>query len=369
VIWPGDTPYSRTRALARGSAKYSTYPADVLPAWVAEMDFDLAPPVKAALRAAIDNDDAGYLGARHDGLLEAFAGFAARRLGWTVDPAQVVVCTDVMVGVEELLQVLTGPGEGVIVNPPVYPPYYADIAHAGRRVVRVPLLEEGALDLVGIDRAFAGGAKALLLCNPHNPTGRVLPLEELVGLRDVAHAHGAWVISDEIHGPLAWDGYVPWLSVPGARGFTVTAASKAFNLAGLKLGLIVGEEVSRLPGEMHWRAGYLGAVGAEAGFREGDAWLDDTLAVLRANHGLLRTLLAAPLRVVRAQASFLAWLDCRDAGLGDDPAAVFLERGRVALSRGIDFGEPGRGFARLNVGTTPGLLEEAVRRLEAALTP
>jgi cystathionine beta-lyase len=355
--------------LARRSAKYSTYAGDVLPAWVAEMDFDLAPPVKAALRAAVDNDDAGYLGASHDGLLEAFAGFAARRLAWQVDVAQVRVCTDVMVGVEELLRVLTAPGDGVIVTPPVYPPYYADVAHAERSVVRVPLLEDGALDLAGIDRAFAGGARALLLCNPHNPTGRVLGLEELAGLRDVAAAHDAWVLSDEIHGPLAWDGYVPWLTVPGARGFALTAASKAFNLAGLKLGLIVGEEVARLPEGMHWRAGYLGAVGAEAGFREGDAWLDDTLAVLRSNHALLRTLLPASIRAVPAAASFLAWLDCREAGLGDDPAAAFLERGRVALSRGLDFGEPGRGFARLNVGTTPGLLEEAVRRMEAALTP
>jgi cysteine-S-conjugate beta-lyase len=149
--------------LARRSAKYSTYPPDVLPAWVAEMDFDLAPPVKAALRAAIDNDDTGYLGARHDGLLEAFAEFAARRLAWTVDPAQVVAVTDVMVGVEELLAVLTEPGDGVVVNPPVYPPYYADIAHAGRRVVPVPLASDGAMDIDGIDAALAAGARALLL--------------------------------------------------------------------------------------------------------------------------------------------------------------------------------------------------------------
>ena len=131
----------------------------------------------------------------------------------------------------------------------------------------------------------------------------------------------------------------------------------------------MGEEVGRLPDAMHWRAGYLGAVGAEAGFRDGDAWLDDTLAVLKMNHALLPTLLPPSIRAVPAQASFLAWLDCRETGLGDDPAAVFLERGRVALTRGVDFGEPGRGFARLNVGTTPDLVEEAVRRLEAALTP
>ena len=198
----------------------------------------------------------------------------------------------------------------------------------------------------------------------------MLPLEELAGLRDVANAHDAWVISDEIHGPLAWDGYVPWLTVPGARGFTVTAASKAFNLAGLKLGLIVGEEVERLPDGMHWRAGYLGAIGAEAGFREGDAWLDDTLAVLRSNHALLRDAAARAdhARCRRRRASWPGWTAARP-GWATIPPPVFLERGRVALTRGIDFGEPGRGFARLNVGTTPELLEEAVRRLEAALTP
>jgi len=180
--------------LARRSAKYSTYPPDVLPAWVAEMDFDLAPPVKAALRAAIENDDAGYLGADHDWLLSAFADFAARRLDWKVDPACVVAVTDVMVGVEELLLVLTSPGDGVIVNPPVYPPYYADIVHAGRRVVPVPVSGDGALDLAGIDAAFGAGARALLLWNPHNPTGRVLPLQELL---DAHHHVGA---GDDLRG-------------------------------------------------------------------------------------------------------------------------------------------------------------------------
>jgi len=354
----------------RGSAKFATYPADVLPAWVAEMDFPLAEPVKAALRAAVDNDDMGYLGARHDGLLDAFAGFAERRFGWTVDPAHVVPVTDVMVGAEELLLVLTEPGDGVVINPPVYPPYFADIAHARRRVVEVPLLADGALDVPGIDAAFAAGARALLLCNPHNPTGRVVPQSELEAVAKVAAAHDAWVLVDEIHGPLAFGGagFVPYLTVPGARGFALTAASKAFNLAGLKLGLIVGEEVERLPSELHWRTGYLGAVAAEAGFAEGDAWLDETLAVLVSNHALLASRLPPEIVAVPAQASFLAWLDCRAAGLGDDPSAAFLERGRVALSRGLDFGAEGAGFARLNVGTTPELVEEAVRRLEAALT-
>jgi cysteine-S-conjugate beta-lyase len=361
--------------LTRGSAKWTTYPPDVLPAWVAEMDFPLAEPVKAALGAAVANDDAGYLGARPEGLIEAFAGFAARRLGWTVDPAQVRPVTDVMVGVEELLAVLTEPGAGVVINPPVYPPFFADVRHSGRTVVEVPLREGGGLDVDGIADAFAAGAQALLLCNPHNPTGRVPWLEELAGIADAAAAHDAWVISDEIHAPLTLPGRrpLPFLEVSDAaraRGVAVTSASKAFNLAGLKLGLIVsaGGQVERLPEWLHWRAGYLGAVAAEAAFRAGDAWLDGVVATIAANHALLEERLPAGIGFARPDASFLAWLDCRSLGLGDDPAAAFLSRGRVALSRGLDFGAQGAGYARLNVGTTPERVEEAVRRLAAAST-
>jgi cystathionine beta-lyase len=359
------------RLLDRRSAKWTEYPPDVLPAWVAEMDFPLAAPIKAALHDAVERDDAGYLGPRHESLTAAFVGFAQRRLGWTVDPAQVRVATDVMVGVEELLLVLTSPGDGVIVNPPVYPPFFADVAHAGRRVVEVPLRADFSLDLEGIAAAFAAGARALLLCNPHNPTGRPATGSELVAIAAAAAEHDAWVLSDEIHGPLVFGGeFVPFLTVSeaaAARGAALTSASKAFNLAGLKLGLIVSEHVARLPRGLHWRSGYLGAVAAEAAFDDGDEWLDETLATIAGNHALLASLLPRGIGFAPPAASFLAWLDCRAAGLGDDPAAAFLERGRVALSRGLDFGARGAGFARLNVGTTPELVEEAVRRLEAAL--
>jgi cystathionine beta-lyase len=355
--------------LARRSEKWSRYPEDVLPAFVAEMDFPLADPIKSALHAAIDDDDLGYIG-RIDDLLEAFAGFMDRRLGWSVDPADVTLITDVMVGVEELLLELTEPGDGVIVNPPVYPPYFVDIPHARRRVVEVPLLASGALDVDGIAAAFARGARALLLCNPHNPTGRVPTREELTAIAAAADAHGAWVVSDEIHGPLVLPGqeFVPWQTV-SPRGGVVTSASKAFNLAGLKLAMIVTSSVS-LPESLRDKAGYLGTIAAEAAFREGDEWLDQTIETIAANHARLPSMLPPGVTVaLPAQASFLTWLDCRAAGVGDDPAAVFLERGRVALETGLRFGAGGAGFARLNVGTTPELLDEAVRRLEAALTP
>jgi cystathionine beta-lyase len=355
--------------LARGSEKWSRYPADVLPAFVAEMDFALAPPIKDALHAAIDRDDLGYIG-QIDGLLESFCAFMDRRLGWVVDPGDVTLITDVMVGVEELLLELTAPGDGVIINPPVYPPYFVDIPHARRRVVPVPLLPDGSLDVEGIADAFARGARALLLCNPHNPTGRVPTRAELLAIAAAADEHGAWVIPDEIHGPLVLPGveFVPWLTVSD-RGGAVTSASKAFNLAGLKLAMIVTPS-ARLPEGLRDKAGYLGTIAAEAAFRSGDEWLDETIATIAANHAALPSLLPSGVVVAApAQASFLTWLDCRGAGLGPDPAAVFLERGRVALETGLRFGPQGDGFARLNVGTTPELVEEAVRRLAAALTP
>jgi len=358
-----------SKRLDRHSAKWAAYPPDVLPAWVAEMDFPLAEPIKAALHEAVERDDTGYLGPELFGVPQALAEFAARRLNWDVDPAQVVVATDVMVGVEECLRVLTDPGAGVVITPPVYPPFFADVRHVDRQVVEAPLID-GALDIAAIERAFEDGAQAILLCNPHNPLGRVWTRGELAALADLADEHGAWVVSDEIHGPLA-HGFTPIHAV-SERAVAVTSASKAFNLAGLKLGLIVtagGEardRIAPIEPEAHWRAGYLGAIAAKAAFTEGDEWLDDVLATLDDNKRRLSEWLPPEIGYTPPDASFLAWLDCRF--LGEDPARTFLERGRVALSRGLDFGAQGAGFARLNFGTDPERLEEAVSRMAAALS-
>jgi cysteine-S-conjugate beta-lyase len=358
--------------LDRHSAKWEGFPPDVLPAWVAEMDFPLADPIKVALHDAVERDDTGYLGPELYGVPQALAEFAARRLNWEVDPEQVVVATDVMVGVEECLRVLTDPGAGVVITPPVYPPFFADVRHVDRTVVEAPL-SGSDLDIGAIERALEDGAQAILLSNPHNPLGRVWTRGELAAVTDLADEHGAWVLSDEIHAPLA-DDFTPIHAVSD-RAVALTSASKAFNLAGLKLGLIVtagGEardRIAPIATDAHWRAGYLGAVAAKAAFTEGDEWLDDTRAALASNRELLGELLAQHLPQVGytpPRASFLAWLDCRT--LGEDPAATFLERGRVALSRGLDFGAQGAGFARLNFGTEPERLEEIVSRMAAALS-
>jgi len=366
----------------RQSAKWTRYPEDVLPAWVAEMDFPLAEPVRRALTEAVERGDCGYAAGNQSGLAEALAGFAARRLSWPVDPDAVTTSPDVVGAIISLLRVLAGPGHRVMINPPVYHPFFEVAGEAGCELVQVPLLDGLAPDLGGIEAGFASGVRALVLCHPHNPTGRTVRRSELEAIAESAARHGAWVLSDEIHAPLTLPGarHIPFLTVSEAaaeRGIALISASKTFNIAGLNCAEIVtasraaADTVAKLPfGATH--CGHLGAIGSTAAFREGDAWLDDVLALLDHNRNLLGELLAAHLPEVGyhlPEAGYLAWLDLRALNLGNDPSLPILRRGRLALSPGPGFGREGNGFARLNFGTTPALLEEAVDRMVRAVRP
>ena len=360
----------------RRSVKWTQYAPDVLPAWVAEMDFPLAAPVRAALGEAIERGDTGYGNPAASGLAAELADFAARRMGWELDREQVIACSDVVAGLTELLRVITSPGDRVVITPPVYHPFFSLVGEAGRELVEVPLSGGRELDLDGIERAFARGARAILLCSPHNPSGGVVPRARLAELAGIAAAHEAWVLADEIHAPLALAGHehVPFLTVSeeaAARGIALVSASKAFNLAGLGCGQIVtaGEPAraaaERLPAAAR-HAGHLGVIAAEAAFRSADGWLDGVLAVLDGNRRRLAELLAERLPEISyrpPEASYLAWLDMRALGVGADPAPTLLSRGRVAVSGGPQFGAGGEGFVRLNIGTSPALMEEAVERI------
>lgn len=366
----------------RRSHKWRAYPGDVLPAFVAEMDFDLAAPVTDAVRAALAIGDLGY--ADQGVLGEAFASFAAARLGWAADPALVYAIPDVMTGLAEVAQALTPPGAGIVINPPVYPPFWFRFGFSGRRIVTAPLArdESGRYDLdpAALDRALAQpGVAAYLLCSPHNPTGSVWTREQLHTVADLCQQHDVLLLVDEIHAPLVLPGagYVPFMSIEHemtSRAFTFTSASKGWNIPGLKCGLAVAgsAEGGKLITE-HWEAllpGHLGVLASVAAFTDGQPWLDAAIGQLDANRWLLRRLLAEQLPeagYVPPRASFLAWIDCRDMGLAGDPAEVFLDRGRVALSPGPNFGAQGAGFARLNMGTSPELLGEAVRRMATAV--
>ena len=270
------------RLRERRSAKWTQYEPDVLPSWVAEMDFPLAPPVKLALAEAIERSDTGYANPAASGLAASLAGFLERRQGWTVDPEQVVTCNDVVAGLTDLLSLLLEPGERVVLTPPVYHPFFTLVPEAGCAIWEVPLAEGRALDLDGIAAAFAAGARAMVLCNPHNPTGGVASREELAALADLAAEHDAWILADEIHAPLTLAGaeHVPFLSVSDAaaeRGIALVSASKAFNLAGLGCAQIVtaAEGPRAVVAELPFSAthcGHLGAIAAEAAYREGDEW-------------------------------------------------------------------------------------------------
>jgi cysteine-S-conjugate beta-lyase len=366
---------------ARRSIKWHQYDPDVLPMWIAETDTLLAPPIAAALSDAVARGDTGYV--HPGGYAEAFAEFSARRLGYAPDPGHARVLPDVMIAIIEVLEVITGPGAGVVVNPPVYHPFFAFLNRSGRKVVPVPLVgDDYALDLAGLEAAFASGdVSAYLLCNPHNPTGIVYDRATLLEVATLATRHGVRLLVDEIHAPLVYPGveYTPFLSLDHEaveRAFVFGSASKAWNLPGLKAALAFAgpdavDELDRVPVEAGFGTGLLGVIAGEAALREGGPWLDALRTGLDANRTLLAELLADALPRVRYRvpdATYLAWLDCRALDLGDDPAEVFLERGRVALASGPPFGaEQGRGFARLNFATSPDLLREGVRRLAASV--
>jgi cysteine-S-conjugate beta-lyase len=297
-------------------------------------------------------------------------------MGMAPDPDGVVAVPDVMVGVAELLRVLTPKGAGVVIHPPVYPPFFSVIAETGRRVVEVPF-DDDRLPLEGTREALRAGARAVLLCNPQNPTGNVWNADDVRALGEIVARHDAIFLSDEIHAPLTMPGvtHVP-AALVAEHAIVLTSATKAWNLAGLKCGLAVSrsrrmrDAMARLPVDLHDRVGHLGVIASTAAFTDGDGWLDELRDYLAKTRQILPELLAehAPgVRVAPASATFLAWLDFRDTGLGDDPAAVVLARGRVSLLPGTDFGSVGGGFARLNIGTSHELVEEAVRRIGVAL--
>ncbi|TFD32608.1 MalY/PatB family protein [Cryobacterium cryoconiti] len=367
----------------RTSMKWRSFPADVLPLFVAESDFPLAAPVAEALIAAVRRSDTGYV-APVNGLAEAFAGFAGRRWGWPVDPEQVSTTTDVSVAIVETLRLLIRPGDRVAITPPVYPPFFDLVPEAAGQVVSVPLLNGQTgwtLDLDGLERAFQNDVRAVLLSNPHNPVGHPHTVEDLTALSVLAARYGVTVVSDEVHAPLTYADavFTPYLTVsPEAadHGVCVTSASKAWNLAGLKCAVIVtaGERMraalAPLPREVSWRTSQFGLIAGIAAYTHGESWLDGSIAALDTNRGLLTALLDAELPGVGYRppdAGYLAWLDLRSLGWGDDPALVALEQARVALSPGPLFGEPGRGFARLNFGCSPEVLAEAVSRLAAVV--
>ncbi|MGN6331421.1 MAG: MalY/PatB family protein [Motilibacteraceae bacterium] len=382
----------------RRSAKWRRDPADALPAWVAEMDLPLAGAVREALVAAVERSDTGYMDPFGLRTQEAWARWAHDAWGQSLDPSLAVVVPDVVRGLEAVLSAptpaLSPAGAPVVVDSPCYPPFVDVLAATGRPMVRVPMARDAegrhVPDLDAVAAAYRAGARVHLLCNPQNPTGTVLRPAELLGLAELAERHDVLVVADEIHAPLTRAGvaFTPFASLdhPAARrAVTLVSASKAWNLAGLKCALLLAgpdggrELLEAVPHEVTLGASLFGQLATEAALDGGRAWLEELRGYLDAGLDRLDRLLTEQLPQVRWQrpeGTYLAWLDCRglpggaprsEVGGEVEPAARFLDLGRVSLGAGLDFGPEGAGHVRLTTAVPHPVLDEIVRRMSAAV--
>lgn len=369
-----DLPLDQLRR--RNTIKWARFEPDVLPMFVAEMDCHIAPPIAERLARAVSESDTGY--PEKPVYQEAFADFARWMWGWELDPADMSLAGDVMQGIRELLLVATEPGDTVVVNTPVYPPIRATSAMVGRELLDVPIGDDGRLDLPGLKAAFRGeqGNKptAYLLCSPHNPHGTAHTREELAEVARLAGEYDVTVISDEIHAPLAGTEHVPFTTLRGAeRSFVVTSASKAWNLAGLKAGLIIpGAEarqvMGRLPAVVAESASWFGILAHSTALNEGRAWLAEVSDEIQENQQWLATLLGQELGLEHAPAesTYLAWVDCSPLGLAH-PGKHFHDVGRVRFNFGTDFSPTAGQFVRINLGTSREIIAEGVHRMRRSL--
>lgn len=366
------------------SEKWREFPDEILPLPVAEMDFPVAEPIREVLAEMVSRSDLGYLGPIPELSLN-FEKFARVRWGWSLDPDQVHIVTDVGVGVVETLRLVTKPGDKVVISSPIYHNFSNWIQETGLERIDVPFSHadgEWNLDLEEIENIYRQGVKVHLLCNPHNPLGYVYSKSELLKIAGLARQYSVLVISDEIHGPLTYpqSTFVPFLSLgedAEAVGIVVTAASKAWNIAGLKCAIVVSQNpkidsiLKTLPAATHFRASLLGGFATAAAYSDGVDWLDSVLKTLDFNRFYLRDLLANKIPQIGYRvpdSTYLAWLDMGKLGLGQDPAELLLTQGKVALSPGRVFSQATSHFVRLNFATSTEILDEAVNRIVVAIS-
>ncbi len=360
---------------SRHSSKWRRFPADVLPMHVAEMDFEIAKPITDLLTRMVSESDLGYLGPIPE-VAQAFEGFALGRWNWQIDSSQLKLATDVGLATVEYLRANLRDGERVIINSPVYSGFYEWLHELGVEPLDVALLHTDAgwrLDLAGIESAYQAGHLHLLLCNPHNPVGRAFDRAELTALAELSHRYGATVISDEIHAPLTFGEFVPYLTCGTAAtetGVAITSASKSWNLAGLKAAFLLTQsesmaaKVAKLPAATHWRTSILGAFAMAEAYSAGSQWLDGTLKTLDVARKHLAAEIERLLPEIKyeiPEAGYLAWLDLRGTTL---TAARILEEAKVSLVPGPDMGgEAYEKFARLNFGTSPEIITHGLERI------
>ncbi len=366
------------------SIKWGLYDEDVLPLWVADMDFTSPPAVIEALQQRVAHGVFGY--ARESNELKELIVVRMKNLhGWQITTEDIVLLPGVVAAFNLVCQAVAQPGESILIQPPVYPPFFSAPGYAGARAVfnNINRNEAGgySLDLDDFEAAIEKDTRSFLLCNPHNPLGRVFTQAELTGMAEICLKHGLVICSDEIHSDLVFEGYrhIPIASLDKeieVNTVTLIAPSKTYNIAGLECSALIctnPELRGRIQAARRGLLGWVNLMGMTAGvaaYKHGDEWLKQMLQLLQGNRDFLTKYLAENIpgiRMTKPEATYLAWLDCRDLNVSQPPAQFFLEKARVALNNGEDFGEPGRGHVRLNFGCSREILTAALERISRAL--
>lgn len=369
---------------ATDSIKWRRFPQDVLPLWVADMDFTSPPAVMAALHQRVDHGVFGYAN-ESDPLKNLIVERMQQRYGWKISKDAVMLIPGVIAGLNLSAHAVVKPGESILIQPPIYPPFFEVPGNCGTRTVMsaVKLSESGTyeVDFEDFEQRIESDTRLFLLCNPHNPVGRVYIPEELSRMAEICLRHDLLICSDEIHSDLIFSGYkhTPIASLSdeiSARTITLIAPSKTFNIAGLDCAALIctnPDLMQRLKKASQGLMGgvnLLGAVAAEAAYRDGAEWLAEILQLLESNRDYLLEYIRQEMPAISMtcpQATYLAWLDCSKLDLAESPGEFFVKQARVGLNPGIDFGEVGRNHVRLNFGTSRETLETALDRMADAL--
>ena len=358
----------------------------VLPMWVADMDFRVAEPIIAALQHRVESGIYGYAG-KTPGYLSAVADWVQRRHGWFVDQDWIVPTVGIVPALHLIVRQFTEPGDGVLIQRPVYHPFSFAIINNDRQVVCNPLELDGDHYQINFDdletKAKASNVKLAILCNPHNPVGRVWSKDELSRFAEICHHHDVMVVSDEIHGDLILPGhhltsYGLLDSEETEKSIVCTAASKTFNLAGLKTSnLIIRDPEIRTSMKKEirntglWGLSPLGLAATQAAYEAGEPWLEEVIQYIASNHEFLASYIEKyipALRVIPPQATYLAWIDCRNLGLDENALSqLMMKDARVYLDDGHIFGPEGAGFIRLNLACPRSILEQALDRIRKAV--
>ncbi|MGM1048224.1 MAG: MalY/PatB family protein [Bacillota bacterium] len=385
-----DLTINRTRT---ASLKWDNIPAvfgvdDALPMWVADMDFAAPPAVVRAMHARVEHGVFGYT-LQTETYREAITSWMDNRHNWSINPEWIQYCPGVVPALSLIVEAFTEPGDQVIIQTPVYPPFYSVVKDHGRELVQNPLIltEQGdyVMDFEDLERSLSGGrVKMIILCSPHNPVGRVWTKEELSRIASLCEQHDVLVVSDEIHADLIYQAgsHTPFASLSedaAMRSFICTAASKTFNIAGLNTAnIIIPNDTLRRRFDkalQRYALGSItpmGAAATETAYREGGEWLDALLSYVRGNMEYIRDFIQEHMPEVKVklpQATYLLWIDFRGLGMSDEDLNRFLvQKAKIGMNRGVTFGKSAEGFMRMNMACTRATAEEAMSRLNAAIT-